>query len=51
MQETKRTLVMQARQLLVNERRKMVKKEQLRLKAVAVQRSEKHVHKFASYIC
>jgi len=43
--------VLQARQLLVNERPKMVKKEQQRLKAVAVPRNEMHVHQFASHIC
>ncbi len=50
MQETKQTIVLQAKQLLVNERLKMVKKEQQRLKAVAVQRND-HGHQLASYIC
>jgi hypothetical protein len=43
--------MLQARQVLANERLKMVKKEQQRLKAVVVPRNENHVHHFASYIC
>ena len=51
MQDTSWTFVLQARQLLANERLRMVNKEQQRLKAVAVPRNESHVHQFASYIC
>lgn len=45
------TFVLQARQLLANERLRMVKKEQQRLKAVAVPKNDNHVHQVASYIC
>ena len=48
MQATKRNMVLQARQLLANERLKMVKKEQQRLKAVAVQRND-HMHQSCLY--